>query len=65
MLLPLPLEPMIEAIVEVGASTTTDTCVRVVTRERLMSNKRLTTGLKDAKRLRLAFSSSFLESALR
>jgi hypothetical protein len=33
MLLPLPLEPMMAAIVEVGASTMMDTYVRVVTKE--------------------------------
>ena len=65
MLLSLPFEPMIEAIVEAGALTTIETCVRMVTRETLTRNRRPTTGLSDANRLRLPFSSSFLESALR
>ncbi len=53
------------AIVEAGASTTIETCIQAVTRETVASKKRLTTGLRDAKRLRLPFSSSFLDSALR
>jgi hypothetical protein len=61
----MPLEPIMAAIVEVGASTTMETYVRRVTGGTLRRDGRLTSGLKDAKRLRLAFSSSFLESALR
>ena len=65
MLSSLPFGPMIEAIVETGALTITETYVRVVTREILGRNRHRTNGLRDANRLRLPFSSSFLESALR
>jgi hypothetical protein len=34
-------------------------------KETLQTKRRLTSGLRDAKRLRLPFSSSFLDSALR
>ena len=52
------------AMVEVGALTTIETWIQMVKRRILTGRARLTTGLRDANKLRLPFSSSFLESAL-